>query len=99
MKHESAKTLAWTAGALLVLALVIMSPTGAFALTVLASLCAAIPSVFAARRLRTISAVLLIASLALAVSLYPAFERDYGEYTQRAKERAAERPTEPTGAE
>jgi membrane protein implicated in regulation of membrane protease activity len=90
MKPESARTLAWTAGILIVLALVIISPSGAFALLVLAAVCAAIPSVFASRRPRAISAVLLIASIALAVNFYPAFKRDQSAYTQRVKERAAQ---------
>ena len=85
MKPESAKALAWTAGILLVLGLVIMSPTGAFALLVLAALCAAIPSVFATKRPRVISLVLLIAAIALAAYYYPAFEREREAYAQRAK--------------
>jgi membrane protein implicated in regulation of membrane protease activity len=85
MKPESAKALAWTAGILIVLALVIISPAGAFALLVLAVICAAIPAVFASKRLRFISMALLIISIALAVSFYPAFERDREMYMQRAK--------------
>ena len=90
MKPESARTLAWTAGILIVLALVIMSPSGAFALLVLASISAAIPSVFASKRPRAISVALLIASISLAVNFYPAFQRDQAIYTQRVKERAAQ---------
>ncbi len=89
MKPESARALAWTAGILIVLALVIMSPTGAFALLALAAICAAIPSVFATKRPRVISLAFLIASMALAVNFYPAFKRDQEAYTQRVKERAA----------
>jgi hypothetical protein len=75
----------------------IMSPTGAFALLALAALCAAVPSVFASKRPRVISMVLLIASIALAVRSYAAFKRERDAYMQRAKERgAAPQDTTPT---
>jgi len=67
-----------------------MSPAGAFALLVLVAICTAIPSVFATRRPRIISVVLLIASIALAVSYYPVFEYEKNAYIQRVKERAAQ---------
>ncbi len=89
MKPESARALVWTACILMVLAFIIMSPTGAFALFSLAALCAAVPSVFASKWSRVISMVLLIASIALAASSYPAFTRERDTYMQRAKERGA----------
>ena len=89
MKPESARALTWSAGILIVLALVIMSPTGAFALLVLAAISAAIPSVFASKRPRVLSIVLLFASVALAASFYPAFDRERQAYAQRSNERAA----------
>lgn len=93
MNPESAKALAWTAGLLLLLGLVIMSPTGAFALLVLAALFAAIPAVFGTKRPRVISLILLIASLAMAAKFYPAFKQDRAAYMNRAKEREAKPPT------
>ena len=97
MKPESARALAWTSGVLVVLALVIMSPTGAFALLALAAMCAAVPSVFASKWPRVISIVLLIASISLAAGAYPAFEREREAYAQRAKAREALPPgTTPT---
>ena len=89
MNPESAKALAWTAGLLLVLGLVILSPTGAFALLVLAALCAAIPALFGRQRPRIISMLLLIASLGVAASFYPAFKRDLAVYMNRTEEREA----------
>ena len=88
MNPKSAQALAWTAGILIVLGLVIMSPTGAFALLVLAALAAAIPSVFASARPRVVSLILLIAALGLSAYFYPAFERERAAYAQRAKEHA-----------
>lgn len=92
MNPESAKTLAWTAGLLLLLGLIILSPTGAFALLVLAALCAAIPAVFGSKRPRVISLILLIASLGVAAGFYPAFKRDRAVYLNRGKEQEAKPP-------
>jgi hypothetical protein len=95
MKPESAKALAWTSGILSVLGLVVMSPSAAFMLLVLAAFCAAIPSVFAAKRTRIASVLLLIASIALAVGFYPDFEREKKGYSQRARQKAEAQPPEP----
>lgn len=92
MNHESAKALTWTAGGLLALAFVIMSPAGAFALLVLASVCAAIPALFASKSPRVVALVLLLASLALAIQYYQLFERDREAYATRMKSRAAPAP-------
>jgi len=97
MKPESAKALTWSSGILIVLAAIIGSPSGAFALLALAAICAAVPAVFAARWPRVISIVLLIASIAFAASSYPAFEREREAYARRAQERGATAPdTTPT---
>lgn len=73
----------------MVLGFVVVSPTGSFALFVLAAISAAIPSVMTSGRLRLVSVVLLITSAALAASFYPAFAREQEAYTQRARERSA----------
>jgi heme O synthase-like polyprenyltransferase len=89
LKPESAKALAWTSGILMILALVIMSPTGAFALLVLAAVCAAIALAFGPNRLRIVFLALLVATALLAANFYPAFARERDAYMQRAKQRAA----------
>lgn len=89
MNPDSAKALAWAAGLLIVLALVILSPTGAFALLVAAVIGAAVPAAFATKRTRVISLILLVTAVALAASFYPAYKRDREAYVRRAKERAA----------
>ena len=88
MKPESARTSAWSAFILIVLALIIISPAGAFVLLILAAIVAAVPSVFASKQPRVISAILLIISIVLAVNIYPAFKRDQEAYAQRVKEHA-----------
>lgn len=88
MNPQSAKALAWTAGILVVLAPAIISPSGSFPLLVLAAICAAVPSVFSSKRTRLVSIGLLIASIALAASFYPAFVSEQSAYRQHAQERA-----------
>jgi len=88
VNNKSAKALAWTAGILIVIAPAIISPSGTFALLVLAIICSAIPAVFASKSCRVISIVLLIASIALGASYYPASERELEVYMQRAKKNA-----------
>ncbi|HAR46006.1 MAG: hypothetical protein A2X56_08250 [Nitrospirae bacterium GWC2_57_13] len=92
MKPASAKALVWTAAVLIVLGMMILSPSGAFALFSLAALCAAIPAAFGSKRPRIIAAVLLVLSLALGASYYAAFKKESKAYSQRAKERAAKPP-------
>jgi len=86
MNHESAKALVWTAGIVTMLALVVISPSGTFALLILAAIFSAIPAVFATKKIRIIAIVFLIAAIALAASFYPAFRRDYSGYLQHARE-------------
>lgn len=88
MKPQSAKALAWTSGILTVLAPAIISPSGSFPLLVVAAICAAVPSPFAPKRTRLIYIVLLIASIAMAASIYPDFMQDQSAYRQHAKERS-----------
>lgn len=88
MNHESAEALVWTAGIVIMFALVVISPSGGFALLILAAICAAIPAVFAAKKTRIIAIVLLIAAIALAASIYPAFKQDYSGYLQHARAKA-----------
>jgi hypothetical protein len=51
----------------------------------LSGACAAIASLFASKRLRLISIALLMASVVLAATFYPAFKRDREIYIQRVK--------------
>lgn len=92
MNPVSARTLAWTAVLLIVLAPAIISPTGTFPLLVLAAICAAIPALFAVKRCRIVSIVLFCISLTLAVSYYPGFKQDQEIYRRRANERLVAPP-------
>lgn len=81
MNPRSARTLNWACVLLLLLALAI-SPAGSLALLTLAALCAAIPSGFAAGRIRLVSLGLLVLSVALCIQGYPTFKRHMNAYRQ-----------------
>ncbi|MDP1758465.1 MAG: hypothetical protein Q8K77_01540 [Thermodesulfovibrionales bacterium] len=85
MKKESSNALAWFAAILLFVGLLIMSPSGAFALFVLAALFAAFPAIFSQKKTRIIAAVLLLVSILLAVSRYPEFRSEQDRFSSRAK--------------
>ncbi|MGE5385778.1 MAG: hypothetical protein ACM3SV_07810 [Betaproteobacteria bacterium] len=95
MKPESARALAWTAGILILLGLVIMSPTGAFTLFLLAAIGAAFPAVFGHKRPRITAIILCLCALALAAAYYPAFQQEHEAYSQRVKGPAAKTPSPP----
>jgi len=89
MKPESAKALTWSAAILILLGLIVMSPSAAFGSFVLAALCAFFPAAFGAKKTRIFAALLLIASLALSVAYFSEFQREQNAYRQRAKAPAA----------
>ena len=88
MNPKSANALSWTSAILIVLGLSVGSPSGSFALLVLAAICSVIPALFATKRPRIFSAVLLLSAVALAVNSYPAFKQDQAAYTKQVKARA-----------
>lgn len=85
MKKESADALAWFAAVLLFVGLLIMSPSGAFALFALAALFAAFPAIFGSKKTRIVAAILLLISVLLAVSRYPEFRSEQDRFRSRAK--------------
>lgn len=99
MNAQSADALIILAVILNVLALAVISPTGWFALAVLAALAAAVPTAFARGYRRAVGIVVLALSVASAIRAYPAHDRSMTLYQKSAKERAAEpRPAVPSPA-
>ncbi|MDP2156628.1 MAG: DUF308 domain-containing protein, partial [Nitrospirota bacterium] len=76
MNQKSAGALTWFAGILFITGGMIMSPSGALFLFVLAALCLVFPAIFGSGRLRIVAAILLFAAIGLAVSKYPDFKND-----------------------
>jgi hypothetical protein len=87
--------LTWSALLLLLLGQVALDPVLRLALSVIAVLLAAPATVARARRSRLVGAVILSASLVLALVHYPAARRHYGRYLERARNRSVE-PTPPS---
>lgn len=85
MKPESARALTWFAAILLFVGLLIMSPSGAFFLFVLAVLFAAVPAIFGSKKARIIAVILLLVSILFAVSRYPEFRSEQERFSSRAK--------------
>ena len=85
MKKESANALALFAAILLLAGWLVMSPSGAFALFVLAALFAAFPAIFSQKKTRIVAAVLLLVSILFAVSKYPEFRSEQDRFRSRAK--------------
>lgn len=96
MQTKSVSALLWLALIVILLGLVVMSPSGAFALFALAAIFAAFPAALGSKRPRIFALLLLLVSLGLAANSYPAFRQEGNAYSQRAKERSAKPPVSPT---
>lgn len=83
LKPVTAKSFVWFAGILSAAAFMIMSPAGSLFLSATASLIVVFPTVFSKGKVRLIAAVLLLVSLSLSLSKYPAFKREQTLYRQR----------------
>lgn len=80
MKPATAKALTWFPATLLIAAVIVMSPSGAFFLAAAAALIALFPSVFSQGKVRLVAAVLLLVSLGMALEKYPDFKQDQAAY-------------------
>ncbi|MCL5669403.1 MAG: hypothetical protein M1392_05415 [Gammaproteobacteria bacterium] len=85
MKKESASALAWFAAVLLLAGWLVMSPSGAFAIFVLAALFAAVPAIFGSKKTRIIAAILFLVSILFAAIKYPEFKSEQDRFSSRAK--------------
>lgn len=86
MKPESARALWIFALILAVAGSVVPSPSGRFFLSVVAALVALPPAIFGPGRARLGGAIACIISLALALTSFPAMQKDqaaYAEFTKR----------------
>ena len=62
-----------------------LSPTGSFAVFVLAALFAAAPVLFGKKKVRIIAIILLLAAIILAASQYPEFQKERARFSKRSK--------------
>lgn len=84
MNPESTKTLIGAAALCIFAGMIVLSPHGQLFLYGLAAVAAAVPAIFSSKKLRIVSIIVLLASLALAASVYP----EYANYLNRAKEKS-----------
>ncbi|NLC70144.1 MAG: hypothetical protein GX751_02160 [Desulfuromonadaceae bacterium] len=85
MKETLAKSLLWSAVFVLVLGMLIGSPSGQFFCFVVAAAIAALPLSLAGKRRRLFAAGVTIAAVLLAWSVYSDFRQDFSTYRERAK--------------
>lgn len=84
MENSTASTFIWLTAILLVLGLIVMSPSGAFFAFVLAALSAVIPIFCGTKKIRIVAVILLLASIFLASVEYPAFQKEQRKIHSRA---------------
>jgi hypothetical protein len=82
MQPASARALTITAALLVLIGLMVMSPSAAFLAFWLAAILAAFPTVFGVGKIRLIAAVLLLGSMGLAMGKYPEFRDELSRYRQ-----------------
>ncbi len=85
MNPKSARALTLSSILLVVLGLVVISPTGRIGFLVVATLLTAFPVVRGPGRIRISGCVVLLVIAAVAIYSYPAFRLDYGSYAARAQ--------------
>lgn len=95
MRDDSAGALAWVAVILIVLGLVVMSPTGGFFLLVLAAIAALVPLVFGSTKRRIFAGVVFCAATLVGIAIYPEFRKDYDPYLERARQEGSRAPQTP----
>jgi membrane protein implicated in regulation of membrane protease activity len=101
MKPVSARALTWLAAILIIIGGMILSPSGAFFLFLVAALVVVAPAIFGTGRIRVAATVLLLVSICLAVNIYPDFKSDQERYRNHMKKSALgtyHRGTEKYGA-
>jgi membrane protein implicated in regulation of membrane protease activity len=82
-KAQSARTLLWFSGALIVIGLAVLSPAGMLACMAVAALAALAALLLGSGSLRIVAAVLIAAALGFGASVYPKFEAEQQRYLKR----------------
>ncbi len=88
LKPESSKALLIAGFVLLILGMIILTPSARFLGLILAVLCAAIPALFSVKRQRLIAIILLILSVSAAFWTYPEFKKHMDQYRESVRSRS-----------
>ena len=82
---RSANAFAGLSAILVVVGLLVLSPSAGFLLMVVAAVCALLPLALGAKATRVVGLVLLIAASGLALKFYPDFRNEQRGVAERAK--------------
>lgn len=76
MKNSTASTFIWLTVILIILGLLIMSPSGSFLAFVLAALSAIIPVFTGTKKIRIMAVILILTAILLASVKFPEFQKE-----------------------
>ncbi len=85
MQLASTRALTVTATMVLIVGLMLSSPSGAFLAFGLAGLLSVMPAIFGTGKIRIVAAVVLLGVIGLAANTYPEFKKEQELYRQRTK--------------
>jgi len=96
MKPESARALMWSGAILIILGAAVGAPAGAMLCMGLAALCALAPIIVGPLGPRIAGAVILAVALAIAVQMYPLYQKEQERYRERATRPQSPAQPQPT---
>jgi len=96
MKPESARALMWSGAILIIVGAAVGAPAGAMVCMGLAALCALAPIVVGPLGPRIAGAVILAVALAIAVQMYPLYQKEQERYRERATRSQSSAQPQPT---
>ncbi len=88
LRNQSARALLATSVVLMLLALVVISPSGRMVFLVFAIICAAVSILLSQGRTRMIAIIATIATLFFIVASYPAFKKHMDHYMERIQDKS-----------
>ncbi|MCR4299389.1 MAG: hypothetical protein NUV75_11700 [Gallionella sp.] len=83
LNDASAKATNWLAIIILVVGMMIASPTGGFFSTVVAIMVALVPLLFSTGKKRIAAGLIVAAGVFFAFATFDGFQKDYGKYRER----------------
>lgn len=96
MKPESARALMWSGAILIIVGAAVGAPAGALFCMGLAALCALAPIIVGPLGPRIAGAVILAIALAIAVRMYPLYQKEQERYRDRATKSQSPAQPQPT---
>lgn len=85
MNDSTAKAMNWLAVIILVVGMMIASPSGNFFSTIVAMMVALVPLLFSRSKKRVIAGIIVAAAAFFAYATFGAFHKDYNRYRERVR--------------